>query len=443
MGLYKQPKSDNWYTRFTHQGREYRRSTGTASRREAAKVARQIRAEAEATAPAPCGTQHAVALIQLGGLDAERAASKGVSEEQNTSIELSWAHLCRFFGANTDPATITYDGVEEYIRHRRAAGTRGQSIRKDVQALKRGLMIAKRRKLIADALAEWPEVKSDPKNPGQAGKTHPIGVVMTWLDELGKKHPMARDQAELCLRLGLRAFEVRRLCRSWVVEAPENSQVPARLILPDWATKNRRERTLGVTTEALVIITRLAIGKLPDEPLCPGLHYKAATAARKRLKYHRNITLRDLRHMHGTYGAMGGDVRAVQAALGHADLKTTERYLHSSLERTAATAVTVGTHLNRHTRVGIPAEPSNSLHEHNVGGKEDNKSRGGRIRTYDTLLPKQLDSVLSAVLACPKCAHDLERIIEMHLDTHPSRHTGSAYLEDEAEVAVLARRARC
>ncbi len=363
MGLYKQPKSENWYVRFAFHGREYRRSTGTSDRREAEVVARRIRTDIEARRPVVARVTR-VRLIDLVGFDVERAMAVGVTDAQIASIALCWRHLCAHFGVDADPQAITYEALEAYLRHRRQSGARGQSLRKERQALSRGLKIAKRRGLIAEILEDWPTIRNDPPNARQRGKLHPPDVIAQWLAalEAEPKGWAARRQAEVALLTGLRAHELRRLTWRWVVLARTDSEpVPAYLHLPAEATKTRQPRPIGLVPRALELLRELAQGKGPDEPLLPGVYAKAFRHACVRMGYDQVITLRDLRHVHGTWGSCTGDVRAVQAALGHADLHTTARYLHATVGRTAAISVAVAEELEKAQSSGQTAGRQRSL----------------------------------------------------------------------------------
>jgi integrase len=247
-------------------------------------------------------------------------------------------------GADTDPNDITYDGVVAFIGQRRREGLRGQSIRKEVQALKRGFKIALRRAWLDQDLPEGPIVRSDPPRKGSKGKLVRVSDLTRWLDAL-EDEPKAREarlQAELVLRTGLRSMEARRLCWSWVEPAPDGVDASALLRVPAEAAKNRRERVLGLTPEALAIVETARQGQGWDEPLLPGSHVHAYQSASRKIG-HRSITLRDLRHCHATWAAQGtGDAAAAQAALGHSDLRTTQRYLTATVERVAGAAKAVG-----------------------------------------------------------------------------------------------------
>ncbi len=236
--------------------------------------------------------------------------------------------------------------MQSYVTTRRKEGARGQSITREVAAVRRGLREARRQGLYRGPMPEWPKVRHDPKDKAQAGKLHPAERVMEWLAALGDEDQAgpAREQAELVLRTGLRAEEVRRLCLGWVEVAPPDAGVPALLRVPAEATKTRRERVVGLTEDALVVLDAASgrVGGHLDVPLFPSDHKRAFRNAASRIGSPR-ITLRDLRHCHATWAAQGtGDAAAAQAALGHADLRTTQRYLTATVARVSSAAVAVG-----------------------------------------------------------------------------------------------------
>lgn len=361
-----------WWYDFRVSGVRHRRSTGSSVREVAEDIALRARelAQAEAAQRAKldpgAGT---VDLARLGGLDLTRAISRGVTASQQRSIMGCWKSLTRVLGAERRPDTIDYDLCQSYIAERRRAGVRGQSIRKELQALKRGMMIARRKRLITVALDEWPEVRNDPKDTKKAGKLHPQHILERWLEALDRvpKSGLARVQAEIALRTGIRAEEVRRLSWSWVEETPPGSELPAILRLPAWATKDRDERVVGLTQEALELIAfarteqQLVTWEHFDTPLLAGEHKHAFQAACKLIDYPRAITLRDLRHCHASWSAQAtGDIAAVQAALGHADLETTQRYLSSTVDRALKAALAVGAALKGRggkSGGGVPGAP--------------------------------------------------------------------------------------
>jgi len=369
--LYQQPKSQNWWVDLHIGGKRFRRSTGERTRRAAEAKARLIYDELVAEQALP-PRREGDDLALLAALDIQEAQARGVGNRQLTSIKGCWDHLCRVLGPETSPDNISYDRVVAFIAARRGEGARGQSIVKESQALKRGLRIAMRRGSVRQLLNEWPRIRRDPPCPKKKGKLHPTSSLLAWISYLRKHFPEAGWQASTALRTGLRAEELRKVRWSWVEDAPPDSGVPKLLRVPAWATKNRRERVIGLTAEVVQDLeaVRSARDLTDDEPLMPGLHRKVFATASEAIGYGKVITLRDLRHCHATWAAQGtGDAAAAQAALGHTDLRTTQRYLSSTLARTASAAVAVRDQLessgarpakNRHTR---PSYHANSTQE--------------------------------------------------------------------------------
>lgn len=363
----------------------------------------------------------------MAAADLARGEAKGVSQQQRDSIDACWEHLGRLLDDDTPARDIDYDTIEDYARLRRGEGARGQSIRKELQALARGLKIAKRKKSIKE-VPDFPEVNSDPPNPRQKGKLHPLPVLLRWFVALDKdkRAKGARDQAELVLYTGLRAEEVRRLAEAWVEAAPPGAEVAALLRVPAEAAKNRRERTLGLTAPALEIVQRRAkalkaerkkakLAYSPTEALFRGDHHKIFATAATALEYHQPITLRDLRHTHATIAAQyTGDAAAAQAALGHADLATTQRYLSSTLARTSAAAAAVEEALSAHR-----SPPTGE------GGADENQginSRGEWIRTTDFLLPKQKATLQRHLSECKYCQAIVAECIDLQRAAPGSAH---------------------
>ena len=385
--LYKQPRSSYWSADIHIGGKRVRRSTRERDRRAAQAKAQQLFDELVAEQGRP-GRMEGDDLALLAGFDIAEAQARGVGQRQLESIEACWGHVCRTLGTDLDPAEVTYERVVGYLASRRAEGARGQSIVKEVQALKRGLKVAKRRGSIRAMPDEWPVVRRDPPNKRQRGKLHPAELIGRWLEHLSDVAPVASRQAAVAVHTGLRATELRLLTWDWVESAPEGSGVSAMLRVPAEAAKTKQERVIGLTDEALAAIEQArALAQAWDAPLFPGNHRKAFKAAAEALQYGKTITLRDLRHCHATWAAQGtGDAAAAQAALGHNDLRTTQRYLSATLARTASAAVAVSAHLeatrdarlhgmptNRHTK---PSYPKASPRER--GDPEGRKAAPGR-----------------------------------------------------------------
>ena len=410
LAIYEKGDSPFWWADVNYSGKRRRLNTRKRLRREAEEAAWQLYNEAVTAAGRP-GRREGDDLALLAGLDLNEAVARGVGDRQQTSIQGCWNHVCRLLGADSDPAEVKYDLVVQYVATRRAEGARGQSIAKEVQALKRGLKIARRRGSVESLPEEWPTIRRDTPDRKKRGKLHPMPVIHGWLAQLELESPEAWRQAEVAVRTGLRAEELRALTWEWVESAPEGAGVPAMLRVPAEAAKTRRERVVGLTPTALRVLNQAlqAMGEW-SKPLLAGDFRKRFKNARKTIGYEHTITLRDLRHCHATWSAQGtGDAAATQAALGHTDLRTTQRYLSATLARTASAAsavesalgavadaasVTAGVTVNCHddlSRSTVTRPSTKDLAAAKTTARSVlSQSRGDRIRTCDPLLPKQM-----------------------------------------------------
>ena len=298
----------------------------------------------------------------MAAADIKRAEDNGATPEHVKALESLWSVMLRRLDPDASMGTVAarvFDVVEDYIGRRRGEQVRGQSIRREVAALKRAFTIAHRRGLIDAMPTHWPTVKSDPLDPLQRGKLRPPEVIQAVLEQVSQD---ARDELLFVALTGLRATEVKRLATSWVEPAAPSASVPAVLRVPAHSAKNRRERVVGLPETALGIIKRrVAANPTAERVFSQSNHKKAVRAASQRAGLPDTLTLRDMRHTYGTLALRGtADPVAVQAALGHSDLKTTQRYLSSTIERTTSAGAAVADALvgvqNRHTETGTQNE---------------------------------------------------------------------------------------
>lgn len=358
MSIYEHKKSRVYWCRFWHNGKEYRRSTGETDRRRAEAAERRIRTEVEDSATVTVESKRSgIKLADLAGLDIERAIAGGTHQEKViASIKLHWRHVLQIVG-DVPPSDVTYQVAQRYIVSRRNEGARAQTIKRELGALYRGLKIAVRNNWLRYMPRDWPRLKADAPDAKKKGKLHPPEIIAAWLNELT---PDARDEAEFVALTGLRATEVKRVRATWVEPAPKGSLCPALLRLPASDTKTRKERVVGLPKSALEIIRR----RLQQDPNCEFVfsqseHKKTHYGAARRIGYDKRITLRDLRHTYATLGLHAtGDATAVQAALGHADLATTQRYLSSTLQRTAAVGAAIEALIRPATGAPAPEHPT-------------------------------------------------------------------------------------
>ncbi len=353
--LYK--RDEIYWTKFKAGGEIHRLSCRTGNRAAALVEAARLKVEYAQRFAGARRRQGGCHLSQLAAADLQRALAAGVDKDTRIkTLEWTWQQLLQHFGASCDPERITYDDVEIYIASRRNGRqvrrkiqntwkdmtviARGQTIKREIQALQRGLQIAKRRGWIMRSLDVWPRVTSDPPKAEQKGKYHPPEIIRAWLEELT---PDARDSALFDVLTGLRGKELQRVQAGWVESLPLGYAVPAQLRIPAWASKTRHERCVALSQDALDILER----RVRDDPGSPYVfsqksHRRTMTSACARIGYDKNITMRDLRHTYSTIAMHGtADAIAVQAMMGHSNLSMTMKYQSATLARTAAAGAAV------------------------------------------------------------------------------------------------------
>lgn len=377
MSLKKREGSPFWWARFKVRGKEHFISTRTTLRRDAEKIERERRAELESAQPAPKQAKAEHGLADVAGLDIDRATAEGVQPEVITrAYHQNWKQLTSFFGADASPQVVTERTLLHYVLHRKKVGVRGQTIRRELTTLKRGLKLAKRAGWLLDYPENWPKVKSDAPNVNQAGKLRDPADVQAWLNKLPAE---AKDEALFAIFTALRATELKRVRYEWIEKAPKGSPTPALLRMPPEATKGKYERVVGLSAEAVVIAER-AKGRGPHDdgtlfgPETRRNAYRRASAA---LGIYPIVTLRDLRHSHGSLAlANGADLKALMSSMGHKDLDMAARYQHSTLSRTAgAAALATSAFTARVEQATAEAEKQDSAAKVEQQGRSSKKSR--------------------------------------------------------------------
>lgn len=352
-GLYLH-RSGVYYTSFRVGSRQYRRSTGESNRRKARKAARQIRAEVEAQAPKTQAKKKQSkrlprTLESLQLLDIADHENRGVTALHINRLESKWNVILERIDGDTHPADITHEFLRDYEGKRRKEGIRGQTIVREFQAIKRALLIARRKRWLAELPDPWPSVRRDDKDKKRAGKLRPPELLARFIQCLNED---ARDEVEVALLTGLRIAELKRIEPDWV----EPFKKGAILRIPPWGSKTRNERVVGLPKTAFAIMKRRikAMGK-DEEKVFSQSDFKRHRAEVSQLVQGSkadgdpygtgsapNITMRDLRHTYATLALQGSnDPVATMRALGHKDLRTTEMYLSSSVERIAMLGDTV------------------------------------------------------------------------------------------------------
>ena len=385
-GLYWHKRSASIWCRFWVRGREYRRSCKTRDPAAAEVEARRIRVEVE---QAGVGLRAGRAtLTSLGVDDILEHRHRGATAGHLASLETRWAKILGAMPQGITADAITRETIIAYEGARRAGrrGTdgvwivqpcRGQTIRRETQAIRRALKIAKRRGLIAE-LPEFPVVRRDAADPRRSGKLWPAELLQQWLASLRDD---ARDEALFGALTGLRSQEIKRVAPTWVEPTPVSSSTPALLRIPAAATKTRTERIVGLSSAALAIVVR----RLEAEPRRP-LVFATANFRKHRETKARQLgfptapTLRDLRHCYASMALLGtSDPVGVMRALGHRDLSMTERYLSSTIDRVVAASAAVERMLLPEHPTGAPEAGSELSMARAAGVEPAAFGFGGRL----------------------------------------------------------------
>lgn len=350
-----------FWCKWKYQGQTYRESTGQTNRRAAAAQARQIRARKEAEA-GPRLDRGGLRLDVLEGLDIQRCHEEGFSDRRIRTIEGLWAPLLRHLGEARDVTKLTVTDVREYMGVRRQDGCRGQTIRREVQALKRCLKIAKRDDYISRDPIEWDElgrIRSDKPDPRQSSKAWTNTEIAAVLGKLSKKAVTAgwRDRLRLIQLTGLRLEELRRLRPSWVVGSV--------LMVPATGSKTGDARAIPIDREASAIIKQWASKGSDAPPFARGKPNHALELASQQAKVRGVLTPRDLRAWYISQAARH-DVVAAQKLAGHRSLATTSRYVGAESERllhaarAAAAAAKGGTRRGAQRKTGSKRKVANN-----------------------------------------------------------------------------------
>ncbi len=353
MSLYKRDSSQFYWCRFEIRGCEYRYSTGKIDRREAESEERRLRVEAEQNAP-PVRRRGVGPLSDLAVEDIQRSIREGADATVNErTLTAHWTPLLHHFGQDRDVGSITVPDVEAYVLARRAwpdrngkpRRIRGQTIRRELACLHRAFKIAKKKgwvSVVPDR-DEWPKLKKDPPNAALRGKLRAPELLRKLLSEAndrrlhGTTDATVRDHLVFAIVTGLRWAEIQRVTADWIEDDPPLVR------LPEADTKTGDPRYVGLPPEGAEAVARRRDVTVPGGLLFP---HKSLGQWLRRWSAKNNVapavTLRDLRHTYSTLGLQhSGDAAAVQAAMGHRDLRTTQLYQSSTVARASAVGVAV------------------------------------------------------------------------------------------------------
>lgn len=356
-----------WWTQFKHQGQRHRISTGCTDFKAATIEARRIRVKLDEER-GPGGSAPGVTLAVLEELHVQRCRQKGLGDRRVETIENLWANLERHLGEFREVSDLKSQDVAEYEGKRRAETyrgehIRGQTIRREVQALRLGLKLAKRNGLIERYPFDWDDldnIESDSPSVRQEAKARTIDEIERVLAKLSVKAKTAGhvEILRLILATGLRMEEFRRCNESWVREAPKESGAAALLVVPADCSKTGTPRTIPLEQSSVETIQGWAL-TFPKKDLNKSLWLASSLAG-----VSPPITPRDLRATYLTAVATC-DPLAAQKLGGHSNLATTGLYLDAEIARTMRAGIRAAKTLSRgpqsrgHSKKGQSKETRN------------------------------------------------------------------------------------
>lgn len=318
-----------WWVQFEHQGTRRRISTGKRDRREASAEARRIRVELEQEA-GPSGRGQGITVEVIEALDIARAENRATGERRVPTLKAIWGHLREHIGTHTEVADLTLGTLDDYEGARRAEKwrgepTRGQTIKREIQALVRGLRLAKRRGLIHRYpfdLEDVATIATDEPREWQEGKPRTPQTIWAVVDALSAR---ARNRGHdrivwLLYSTGLRREEFWRCNPSWLRPAPQDSHAAELLVVPASGAKTGRSRVLPLDLAAARAIRDL-------HETFAGLQLsKSLAIASHKAGVSPTLTPRDLRASYLTELARR-DPAVAQRLAGHGNLRTTGLYV--------------------------------------------------------------------------------------------------------------------
>lgn len=228
---------------------------------------------------------------------------------------------------------ITADRIEQYKQSRLEQRLSPSTVNRDLACLRRVLLFAVR----MERLATTPFVAHKVKFLRENGRER----ILAFEEErryLAAANPLLRDVATLILEMGLRPSEACSIRR----EDVHLFAVPPFLHIPGGKTKNAK-RDVPVTERPREILRHRVAQAEGDYifPMRVGRGFDWSQPMWELHPAHRQalcdsgikprFQLYDLRHTYGTRAAEAGtDLLALMRLMGHADLKTTMRYVHLS-----------------------------------------------------------------------------------------------------------------
>lgn len=359
MAVYKQPKSRNWWYKFTWNGESIRESTKQTNKRTAEQMEA---AHKTALAKGEVGIRDRKAVATLAAFAEKEflpfVCSTFLAKPKTANYyEYGVKRLLAFERLATARLdTITTDAISAFVAQRKESGLEISSINRELQVLRRMFHLAQ----------EWGKVeKALPKVKMIPGERHRERVLTAEEESLYfaaaqsegmQQHADPRllcDVAGILIDCGLRPEECFRLRRESVRDGVIEIQYGK--------TDNARRRIPMTPRVRAILEMRLSKGD-GGEWVFPALtksgHIEPSSVKKQQMRAFResgvqSFELYTLRHTCLTRWAPHMDPWTLAYLAGHRDMSTTKRYVHpehhtikAAMERVRAA---LGGHTSRHT----------------------------------------------------------------------------------------------
>lgn len=346
----KRPGSPNWYATYTDPSGVRRKvSTGTTSKREAARIETALREQA--SDEAENGKRWTLAEMIDVTLDEHFARLAPATLVRAT---FAGQAVVDHFGADRYADTIATTDIRQYRRARELAGIASSSIIKELQVVQRSYRHVRD---LYGAQVPNPVAGAMPRRPDRRVKyltDDELARVLEAARAAPKVADYLPDMIVLAVSLGLRHREALNL--AW-----RQIDLGRRLVRFDVdQQKNRRQQTVPINNAARDVLVRRSLAAAPGQEYVFEVTETGpdGQARRRRLKsvkraiyfaFKRAGLEADRAHFHvfrHTFATRliqaGQDVRRVAELMRHADISTTQVYAHVSPETARAAADSIG-----------------------------------------------------------------------------------------------------
>ena len=325
MSLYKQKGSDRWWFKFQHKGVMYRETTGTTVERDAQQI-ENVRKAAVYKGEVGIFAKKTAPTVREFQKRFLQEVSSHVSAETLGMYEDSYNRLLLFPAiADAELTDINFEKIEAFTRYCLKTQERA-TVNHNLRVLRRALRLAAKLGIIPAA----------PQIGMLANENKRDFVLSPTVEEkyLEDCPPFLRTFAVLDLETGCRLAELTRL--RW----PDVDWQARTVYVAGTKTPNSR-RTLPLTARALEVLRELkrvsqcdhvlSSPRWPSKPASRNGLQHAHEDVRKAVGLPSGFVLHSLRHTFCTRLAESGcDVYTLMKLAGHANLATSQRYIHNA-----------------------------------------------------------------------------------------------------------------